>query len=357
MSRLLFMLPLLLSATAIQAGPEAVPLYREIRDWVVACDNLRSCQAIGVADFGYSPLRLVVSRDADPEAPPRVRLVYAGPTERFPLSSDGRPLPDTLANALHHEKGADESILSGEGEVVVGLLAEWRNARVLRLEEAAEEAEAVVSLSGLSAALLLMDSVQGRLDSRSALYRPGERDDGEVPAPPGPPQLHPFPGAVPLADAERRRIAEAVMAATRSEWEEPDMGSQAPEAEAYALTEREVLVLIRTWCAAYNCSFALYRVARAAPHPRRPLRLDPRPFGGDAFGGWLDYDEGTGQLGYFSKGRGLADCGSEVGWLFDGERFQLQSARLMQRCAGIPPDDWPELWRTVQPGQRQLSPK
>ncbi|WP_242671703.1 DUF1176 domain-containing protein, partial [Azotobacter chroococcum] len=61
---------LILLGSAAQAAPEPVPLYREIKDWVVACDNLRSCQAISAAAFGFSPLRLVVSRDAGPKAQP-----------------------------------------------------------------------------------------------------------------------------------------------------------------------------------------------------------------------------------------------------------------------------------------------
>ncbi|GAB3390588.1 DUF1176 domain-containing protein [Azotobacter armeniacus] len=250
-------------------------------------------------------------------------------------------------DALQHEASKDELSLSAEGDTARGLLAEWRNGEPLRMDVAAGE-EAVVSLAGLSAALLLMDSVQGRLDSRGALYRPGERDNREVPEAPPLPQLHPFPGVVPLAGTERQRIAQAVMAATRNEWQEADMDNQESEAEAYALNEREALVLIQTSCAAYNCNFALYRVARKALYPQQPLRIEPLPLGGESLGGWVDYNEGTGELGCFMKGRGLADCGDAGSWLFDGERFQLQSALMMQRCAGSNPDDWPELWRMAK---------
>lgn len=346
MSRLL-PLTLLLIVGAAQAAPEPVPLYREIKDWVVACDNLRGCQAISAAAFGFSPLRLVVSRDAGPGAQPRVRLSYSGQTGHFALSTDDRPLPDTLAGALRSEVGGEALVLRGEGDTARGLLAEWRNGNALRLDVAGEEAE--VSLAGLSAALLLMDSVQGRLGTRGALFRPGERDDREVPEEPPLPLLRPFPGVAPLAGAERQRIAQAVMEDTRSEWQEADMENQEPEAEAHALNEREALVLIQTSCAAYNCNFALYRVARQAPYPRQPLRIEPLPLDGEGLGGWVDYDEGTGELGYFMKGRGVGDCGDAANWLFDGERFQLQSAQMMQRCAGSPPDDWPELWRTARP--------
>ncbi|GLK61901.1 DUF1176 domain-containing protein [Azotobacter vinelandii] len=346
MSRLLPVTLLLLGGAA-QAAPEPVPLYREIKDWVVACDNLRSCQAISAAAFGFSPLRLVIGRDAGPRAQPWVRLTYSGQPGHFTLSTDDRPLPDALASLLRTGAGEGEPILHGEGDMARALLAEWRDGEILRLDAEGEEAE--LSLAGLSAALLLMDSVQGRLDTRGALYRLGERDDREVPEAPPLPLLRPFPGVTPLTDAERQGIPLAVMEATRSEWLEADPESLEPEAEAHALNGQEALVLIQTSCAAYNCSFALYRVARQAPYPRQPLRIEPLPFGGEGLGGWVNYDEGSGELGYFMKGRGVGDCGDAGSWLFDGERFQLQSARMMQRCAGSPPDDWPELWRAARP--------
>ena len=43
MSRRVLLSALLLVAGITQAAPEQVPLYREIKDWVVACDNLRGC--------------------------------------------------------------------------------------------------------------------------------------------------------------------------------------------------------------------------------------------------------------------------------------------------------------------------
>ena len=41
MSRRMLISALLLAAGMVQAAPEQVPLYREIKDWVIACDNLR----------------------------------------------------------------------------------------------------------------------------------------------------------------------------------------------------------------------------------------------------------------------------------------------------------------------------
>ena len=234
------------------------------------------------------------------------------------------------------------SAMSGKTNELVG----WVNETSPLYD--AREYDAVVSLSGLSAALLLMDAVQGRVDTRGALYRPGTRPDSEVPPAPSAPLLPVYPGTTPLQEAESQAIAQAVMAQTRDAWSEEDMGGE-PEAEAFALNDREALVIIRTWCAAYNCDFAVYRVDRQPPYAEHDLQLDALPLGHEGLSGWVSYAPDTGELGYLYKGRGIADCGETGAWRFDGERFQLASFSYMGRCAGGNPGEWPELWRVAGP--------
>ncbi|MDR8014456.1 DUF1176 domain-containing protein [Ectopseudomonas guguanensis] len=347
MSRCKLVAALLLVCGLAQAAPEQVPLYREIKDWVVACDNLRGCEALSATEGApYRALSLHLQRAAGAQAPLQLRLRYRGQTEYFPLLLDGVPL-SAIADALQLTQDDDELLLTAEGADAQALLAELRNGVQLRMAVDGED-EAVVSLSGLSAALLLMDSVQGRLDTRTALYRPGTRPDSEVPAAPQAPRLRAYPDATPLSDDEQHDIVQHVMAATRSQWFEEDMGGE-PEAEAFALNEGEALVIIRTWCAAYNCDFAVYRVSRQPPYAERDLQLDPLPLEHDGLSGAVGYRPETGELAYLHKGRGLADCGGAGSWRFDGERFQLASFSFLSRCAGGNPGDWPELWRVVEP--------
>ena len=104
MSRLYPLLALLLLATSCHAKAEQVPLYREIKDWVVACDNLRNCQAVSAPEgFQHSPLRLSIQRDAGAQGHLQLRLKHAGQREDLPVRTDGRPLPDHLAYALRLE--------------------------------------------------------------------------------------------------------------------------------------------------------------------------------------------------------------------------------------------------------------
>ena len=341
------LLPLCLLAGVAQAAPEEVPLYREIKDWVVACDNQRSCQAISAGQTSdYSALRLSLRRDAGLTGQPQLRLVYAGETQYFPLLADERLLPNALTNALRLVPAENELVLETEGAAAFDLLAELRNAGRLRMAVDGEE-EAVVSLSGLSAALLLMDSVQGRLDTRGALYRPGTRADAEVPPPPPLAKLPAYPATTPMPADEAERIRQAVLRETRDPQQEEEMG-EAPVAEAFALSASEVLVVVRSWCAAYNCEYALYRVQRKPPYQEVELRLDPLPLHGSEPTGWVDYDPQTGILQYRVKARGVGDCGEAGSWRFDGERFQVRSYQLMSRCASGNPGEWPTLWRVAE---------
>lgn len=342
------LLPLCLLACAAQAAPEpeAVPLYREIKDWVVACDNGRRCQAVSARESDYSPLRLLLSRDAGPDGRLQLRLVYAGQSQYFPLLLEERLLPEPLTNALRLVPDDNELVLEAEGIAARRLLSELRNGNRLRMGTDGDD-EAVVSLSGLSAALLLMDSVQGRLDSRSALYRPGTRAEIEVPSAPELPRLRPYPSPTPLSAEEAELITDAVMQETREQWQDQEMADE-PVGKAYALGADEALVLIRSWCAAYNCEYALYRVGRKAPYEGRELRLDPVPLEGSGATGSVTYDGRTGVLSYSMRGRGIADCGESGSWRFDGERFQLRSYRRMLRCAFGNPGEWPTLWRVAE---------
>lgn len=346
MSRWTLIAGLMLATGMTQAVPEPVPLYREIKDWVVACDNLRGCQALSAPEsFNYNSLGLHLQRDAGAQAPLRLYLRDTEQREFSPLLLDGKPLAN--AAALQQVNRDGEALLMAEGASAQALLTELRNGEQLRMDVKGED-EAQVSLSGLSAALLLMDAVQGRVETRSALYRPGTRADSEVPDAPQAPRLRAYPSVTPLGEDESRAIAEAVMAQTRSQWIEEDMDSK-PEAEAFALSEHEALVIIRTWCAAYNCDFAVFRVNRQPPYAEQDLQLEPLPLDHDGLSGWVSYEPKTGELAYLYKGRGIADCGEAGSWRFDGARFQLASFSFMGRCAGGNPGEWPELWRTAEP--------
>jgi hypothetical protein len=169
------LLALLLTGTATHAfaqpPAETVPLLREIKNWVTGCDNLRNCHALsapsGVDEEDYSALTLHVWHQAGPEGFLRLRFDHRG--EALDLSTlvlDGQPLGLELTRDLHVElddQGGDPEVQS-YGVIEDAAARRWlqrlRNGQRLQLPG---DEQAHVSLSGLSASLLLMDAVQGRL--------------------------------------------------------------------------------------------------------------------------------------------------------------------------------------------------
>jgi hypothetical protein len=351
MLRPAFLAALLTSAAApafAQAPAETVPLLREIKEWVIGCDNLRNCHALsapsGVNEEDYSALTLHIWHQAGPQGYVRLRFDHRGQdVDLSTLLLDGQPLGLELTRELHVElddQGGDPDVHS-YGVIEEGPARRWlqrlRNGQRLQLPG---DPDAHVSLSGLSAALLLMDAVQGRVDNVTALARAGKGAASEVPPRLPAPVLRAFPVAPPLTAQEQAGlVAVALQAITPEEGE--------PEANVGALTAQQAMTVTRYDCAAYNCEFDVSRRQRHAPYKETRLDLQPLPLGDDALQGSVGYDEATGTLSYFYKQRGIGDCGAGASWVFDGERFQLSEFHRMPRCTGVGYGDWPALWTAV----------
>lgn len=333
-----------------QPATETVPLLREIKNWVTGCDNLRNCHALsspsGVDEEDYSSLTLHIFHQAGPEGYLRLRFDHRG--EDLDLSTlllDGQPLGQALTRDLHVElddEGGDPemhfySVI--EDAPARRWLQRLRNGQRLQLPG---DENAKVSLSGLSASLLLMDAVQGRVDNVTALARPGKAAASEVPARQPTPVLRKFPTAPALTAQEQAGLAAAaIKALTNTDTE------MKPDAEAGALSADQAMMVVRTDCAAYNCEYEISSRERKPPYTETLLSIQPLPLDGAAFEGSVGYDETTGTLSYFYKLRGIGDCGAGGVWVFDGKAFQLREFKMMPRCTGTPYGDWPALWTTL----------
>jgi hypothetical protein len=203
----------------------------------------------------------------------------------------------------------------------------------------------------MSAALLLVDDVQGRIGTRGALLRRGDRPDSAVPLAPALPVLHRPRLASPLADSEATRLAAAVRRARASVLADRECERSAGDA-AFALTGNDALVLLSCTAGAYQEGSLVFRVPREAPRQAMLVNLPMLPGEqAESLIWFADYDPASGELVHHMKGRGLGDCGDAARWLFDGNTFHLLQVRRMPRCGGLSPDDWPTLWRaTVAPG-------
>lgn len=336
-------------AAGSASAAEQVPLYSNLKDWLVACDNTRQCTAISNAaeqDVQTLPTwSLSVSREAGPEGALHVGVFSYNKASGQPLL-DGEPLQVKLQPGQLTE-GSVPEVYSVEGADARALIAELRNGQRLLLPT--EEGEAVTSLNGMSAALLLMDSVQGRLGTTTALLRSGSNPASSVPAAPAAPLAPTWQAPKPLSDAESKRVLDAVITAMRSDWEKDMLEDGLPEGQAFALSEREALVILKTGCGAYNCDYSLYQTqldqpqqARKASIPEIPMFEDLPPNGS------VEFDPASGDLSSFTLAMGMGGCGFTQRWRYDGKGFTATHATMLGTCIGLDSAYWPVLWRSAE---------
>ena len=329
----------------------ATPVYREIKEWVVACDNTRRCKAKylpsddGPGDGGY----LSIEREPGPVGPLTVTLEGLEETTPNPASLrlDGRPL---AALAWTIDRKAQTATLRGtDAAAFVHAIREGSSLTYSSSKDAPS-----VSLSGMTAALLAIDDDQGRLGGATALVRPGPAPAAAVPAAGQTPVVYARPvkddlqGAVVLAKAVRLARA-SVLAKHGCE------ASEASRDEAHALDDGNAIVILGCIEAAYQGSTLAFAAPRNAPEKARQLvfplepRLNPQDNTDTSTDG--EYTEGswdapTASFSESAKGRGLADCGSSTTWTYDGSVFHLSAYNAQVRCGGGLAGDWPTLYRT-----------
>lgn len=321
------------------------PYYLEVKDWVLACDNVGRCEAGALTDGNPAALRL--TREAGPNTPTRIRLSLAGATLRaadFRVDGQetalnnvvdwGQPLP---------RAGGTELTLDGEhGHFVVDLL---RNANHLTLGAGPQAAS--LSLAGMTAVLLAMDAQQGRLDTEGALIRQGPLPESRAPAPRPLPRVPSHPLSTRPVEAG---LLDAVRAA-RGKWVNDACAGTRPEAprdQAHPLTDQWVLVLLECRREGDLSWYKAFRADRAAPGDPQTATTT---MVGNALAlqapGWAapTLDPATGTLRYGAPAAPDDRCGYRVTQRFDGQFFSLVDYREQRRCAGLP-DDWPAWYRS-----------
>lgn len=120
------------------------------------------------------------------------------------------------------------------------------------------------------------------------------------------------------------------------------------EMRVTALTDDKALLMIGCEAGAYNTIDLAWVVSRTTPLTSRAVRLS-LPFKTDAESRDMEltnatFDEKSRELVTLAKGRGLADCGIQTRWRYDGQRFRLVRYAQEPSC-----DNWhgPDAAHTV----------
>lgn len=335
-------LALMLQSAAPQ--PATVQIFS---DWAVACDNGRRCEAVSLGDFNEGSMALSISRDAAP------RAVAS-------LTIDAGLEPDTLP-AGPFRLMTDRGALIRDGVTRAALLegltlplntatfALLRPAAGLDLRDRAGRVHRHASLAGLTAAMLYVDDGQRRLNTVTALVRPGRGMAALVPpAPPLPVIRHPAPTAGVARPMAAPSAAEQAAMQRRAGCDTPvEAGAARPPIRIDA---QHHLFLLPCELFAYNATVvpfigvtevttAVWTHARfddAVPEGMETADGGRRMINGD----WIADRR---ELAADARGRGLGDCGTGTAYAWDGRRFRLTHARSMPVCRGAM--QWLTVWR------------
>ena len=339
MYRILLLAAALLLPAAAPPLPPAVPVYRQFGRWLVACDNTRACVARGFDEVTRAQLDLV-----RPAGFARAKLILSadGSFDIASLRLDGKPLP-LLAPAW--SKMADD-VSTDDPAAVDALVAAARDAHAITLDPAppADDTVRTIPLDGFTAALLLVDAVQGRPGTASALVA-ARGPAATLPAlpVPGAPRWSAPPKLTGPEKAELGRRAGSL----RSPAFDPCEVQEPPA--VFALDTASALAIRRCYMAAYQGSSVVAVLSRRGGLDQLvKLPLPGVPGGATDGPDMVDpqFDPATGTLSTASKGRGLADCGSSESWVWSGGAFRIKALSYQGQCGGTAPGDWPTLFRT-----------
>lgn len=313
----------LLGGTAAHAN--AVAGHFTFKDWEVACDNTRRCEAAGYQkEEAQQPVVLALTREAGATAPVKaVFSPYAQDEDK--LGALTVQVGQTTVRGLR----ADEELTPEQVARLLPLLLNAESAKV-----SAGKRSWTLSLAGIKAALLKLDDVQGRVGTPTALAMPGAKPASAVLPPLPAPQVTLLP-ALATRKEDARLLPLIVKTLKHGGCADPvDIADGERMNELYRLSATQVLLVLECGRGAYQSSFELWTASDKAPHaPKRVALPDPAKTTGSYL---LNPAFEGGRLSSYAKGRGIGDCGSAAEWGWTASGFQLIAASSGQLCRGVP---------------------
>lgn len=314
-------LALLALGVALAVGAQAGEFV--YKDWAAACDNTRHCEAVGYQSMEEGdPVTLWLGRDAGGNAPVLGKLmVYADDVDD---EDDHATLSIRAGEVLI--KGIKQDMTAAQ---MARLLPALKKADVARVSDG--KREWLLSLSGLNAALLKIDDVQGRVGTLTALVRPGSKPASAVPAALPAPALRAAP-LLKQRDSDKALLPQLLDALKDADCE--SIASEGAYGDVYRISETQLLVVRQCWLGAYQGAYGVWRVNDKPPYA--PVRLMlPDADGKEQDSAVEAYFE-DGVLSSYAKGRGINDCGSFNSWLWTADGFKLLESSSGPQCRGMP---------------------
>lgn len=310
------------------------------RDWTIGCDNVGRCEAVSLMPESDPPDHgslMRIARDAGPGADVIVWLEIDDDklTGTVTFTVDGRRIATAPVSK------ASAKVAGPQAAALAVAMARGKKLD-LRL---GSTLLAAPSLAGSAAALRYIDAQQGRAGTTTALIATGALGAQAVKAAPALPAVR---GLMPPAGLKAAALWTDER--TRAVKIAGCIGDYDPvqTIEVQPLSRTQTLALIPCGAGAYNfMSVPLIATGAAGRRAFVKARFDYAPGFGAGDGGTTlvnaGWDEKTGRLTSFAKGRGLGDCGNSEDYVWDGGMFRLVEATAMAECRGA--WDWITVWR------------
>lgn len=313
---------LLAPIAALADAPIGISFDHE--DWTIACDNTRTCRAAGYQpDEGDStPVSVLLTRKAGAGQAVTAELMLGQYDKvKMPASLTLRIDQRELGKlALNRDNGTAPLT---SAQVAALLAALPRSSKIVAVGNDGRRWQ--LSDRGAAAVLLKMDEFQGRLGTRGALVRKGDRGEAAVlPALPIP-QVRAVKLAATQASDARLGTLPALYQALRAslpadqECKGLQPGNAAKPLTVTRLSSDKLLVSTDCWMGAYNVGTGFWVINARAPFAPTLVTTQAS-----------DIDGST--ILASQKGRGLGDCYSEASWTWDGRRFLPTSKSTSGLC-------------------------
>ncbi|HEX2558507.1 DUF1176 domain-containing protein [Phenylobacterium sp.] len=305
-------------------------------DWIVVCDNIRTCNAYGFPEEHYENITYIrITRTGAAGAAPTVSISASGEGSAvWRLEIDGIPVMNQVQAIAGKDEVYQRAVLTPAQTAT--LLKGLANGEILSIW-LGRDVVGAISLKGSSAALRWVDDRQKRAGTVTALVAKGPKPASAMPAPPAPPVIR------AAAPASQAGLPKSLPDAIKYPWEscDDDIGELGIEPQVFRLAPG--LLLWQTACSrgAYNVVYDFSLLDEKGTLKGAP---DFPYASGQAETGRLmnaEFDPATQTLSNFDKARGLGDCGAFTSWVWTGREFALKGSEVMPDCRGVPLDDWP----------------
>lgn len=316
----------------VQAQDAAVDF--SYKDWDLVCDNTLTCRAAGYsADSAEPGVTVLLTRKAGVATPVDNQIMFAErPDDESAAATPSQRAPtliidDRNMGALQRADQSNDTWRMSTAQFSSFLSALRRDSNIT-FEQA--QTTFLFSGAGSSAILLKMDDVQGRLETRSAIFKKGTKDDADV----KPPIAAPVIVKAPVKDKEARDMNAQEIALFKApllsmlkgnehfECEDEQIDDAGKPWQIARLDDTHSLVIAPCWMAAYNDGSMFWLVDNAMAQPAQPIT--------DRASYYLD-----GGISLAMKGRGIGDCWGYESWDWDGKSFVHSGEGDTGRCRMI----------------------